>query len=387
MMVRSEEVYIIEALRSPTGRRNGILSGVHAQHLLAQVLKKAVQNSGIDPAGVNHFIVGCVDQIGEQGANVARNSWLTAGLPETVPATTIDRQCGSSLQAVQFAYGEIASGIADLEVCGGVESMSRIPMFSNIQDRSLGTPITPEIRSRYSLGNEWFSQARAASIISEKYGISRKKMDEFSMESHLRASRSRKIADREKVPISIGNETISVDEGIRENVSLEKMGTLKPAFSGIENITAGNSSQISDGSSVCILASGNMVDSLGLKPVARLVSFGYAAVDPVIMLTGVIPATRMALSRAGLNTDDIDIFEVNEAFASVPLAWEKDLGVENDAVNPMGGAIALGHPLGATGTRIVSTLVNGLRSLGGKRGLIAVCEGGGLSNSCVIEKV
>jgi acetyl-CoA acetyltransferase family protein len=386
-MVRSEDVYIIEALRSPIGRRNGILSGVHAQHLLAQVLRKTIEKSGIDPASTDHFIAGCVDQIGEQGANVARNSWLTAGLAETVPATTIDRQCGSSLQAVQFAYGEIASGVADLEICAGIESMSRVPMFSNIKDGATGTPITPEIRSRYSLGGDWFSQARAASLISEKYGISRTRMDEFSMESHIRASRSRKIADREKIPINTGKEIISIDEGIRENVSLEKMGSLKPAFPGIDHITAGNSSQISDGASVSVLASKSAVNSMGLKPIARLVSFGYAAVDPIIMLTGVIPATRMALSRAGLKTDDIDIFEVNEAFASVPLAWEKELGVDNDRVNPMGGAIALGHPLGATGTRIVSTLINGLQTLGGKKGLIAVCEGGGLSNACVIEKV
>ncbi|MGC8505719.1 MAG: thiolase family protein [Thermoplasmata archaeon] len=382
-----EEVYVIEALRSPIGKRNGLLSGLHAQHLLAQVLQKTVEKSGIDPASTDHFIAGCVDQIGEQGANVARNSWLTAGFAETVPATTIDRQCGSSLQAVQFAYGEIASGVADLEICAGIESMSRVPMFSNIKDGATGTPITPEIRSRYSLEGEWFSQARAASLISEKYGISRTRMDEFSMESHMRASRSRKFADREKVPINTGREIISIDEGIRDSVSLEKMGSLKPAFPGIDHITAGNSSQISDGASACVLASKSIVDSMGLKPIARLVSFGYAAVDPIIMLTGVIPATKMALSRAGLKKDDIDIFEVNEAFASVPLAWEKELGVENDIVNPMGGAIALGHPLGATGTRIVSTLINGLHTLGGKRGLIAVCEGGGLSNACVIEKV
>ncbi len=381
-----EDVYIVEALRSPIGRRNGSLSTIHPVDLFSKVVSAAVVKSGLEPGQVDHFIGGCVGQFGEQAVNISRNAWLSAGFPEEVVATTVDRQCGSSLQALQFGFAEIASGVSDIVVAGGIESMSRIPMMSNITPQSM--PITDSLRNRYSLQDGWFSQARGAQMIADKYEISRERMDQLSFDSHMKAHRNAPHTEDEKIPILLDREgkTVTEDEGIRPNASLEKMSSLPPAFSGLSKITAGNSSQISDGASACIIASESAVKAYSLKKRARLVAFSYAGVNPEIMLTGVIPATSRVLKKAGLKTDDIDVFEVNEAFASVPIAWMKETGVDEDRLNPMGGAIALGHPLGATGTRIVSTMVNEFNVLNARRGLIAICEGGGMANSCIIEK-
>ena len=381
-----EDVYIVEALRSPIGKRNGSLSRVHPVDLFSKVVSAAVVKSGLEPGQVDHFIGGCVGQFGEQAVNISRNSWLSAGFPEEVVATTVDRQCGSSLQALQFAYAEIASGVSDIVVAGGIESMSRIPMMSNITPQSM--PVTESLKRRYALEDGWFSQARGAQMIADKYGISRESMDELSFLSHMKAHKNSSRTMSEKVPILLDGEDrrITEDEGIRANASLEKISALPPAFKGLSKITAGNSSQISDGASACIIASESAVKAYSLRKRARLIAFSYAGVNPEIMLTGVIPATSRVLRKAGMKSDDIDIFEVNEAFASVPLAWMKETGVDGDRLNPFGGAIALGHPLGATGTRIVSTMVNELEVTGAKRGLIAICEGGGMANSCIIEK-
>lgn len=381
-----EDVYIVEALRTPIGRRNGSLSKIHPVDLFSKVVSAAVVKSGLEPGLVDHFIGGCVGQFGEQAVNISRNAWLSAGFPEEVVATTVDRQCGSSLQALQFGFAEIASGVSDIVVAGGIESMSRIPMMSNITPQSM--PVTESLKRRYALEDGWFSQARGAQMIADKYNISRERMDEMSFLSHVKAHKNSSHSMNEKVPILLDSEErrVTEDEGIRANASLEKMSALPPAFRGLDKITAGNSSQISDGASACIIASESAVKTHSLRKRARLIAFSYAGVNPEIMLTGVIPATSRVLRKAGMKSDDVDIFEVNEAFASVPLAWMQETGVDEDRLNPFGGAIALGHPLGATGTRIVSTMVNELEVTGKKRGLIAICEGGGMANSCILEK-
>ena len=387
------EAYIIDAIRTPIGKRKGIFGNYHSVDLLSGQLQNIVKRSSLDPSSIEDVIAGCVTQIGEQGANVARNAALSAGFPETVPGTTVDRQCGSSLQAVQFAAQGVQSGFYDLVIAAGVESMTRQPIGSNITAEM--NPITPMLEERYSLNGQWFSQAYGAELIAKEYGFTREELDEFSFRSHQLAFKSRDHFRNEIVPVSVENNengevtriTVDSDEGVRPNTSLEKMLSLPPAFKGLDLITAANSSQLSDGAGAVLIASEKAVEKYNLKPKAKLTSFSVVGVDPVTMLKGPIPATRKALERANLDVDQIDLFEVNEAFAPVPLAWLREFDVDPEKLNPFGGAIALGHPLGATGARITATMLNGLISTGKNLGLIAVCEGGGMANSAIIERI
>lgn len=382
--------YIIDAKRTPVGKRNGSLKGIHPVHLLSGVLKTMVKENGIEPSRIEDVVAGCVTQRGEQAMNIARNAWLSSGFPETVPGVSLDRQCGSSLQAALFASSTIMSGLNDLVIACGVESMSRIPMGSNITPDSF--PADDSLIKRYDLTNGWFDQAHGAEMIAKKWNLQREALDQFSFRSHELASRFSENYKRELIPVNgsaDGHSEIVLDhdEGVRPNPSLEKMASLPPAFPGLELITAGNASQISDGASAAILASKSILDELNLKAKARFISFAAVGVDPITMLTGPIPATRKVLSKAGMSLEDIDIFEVNEAFAPVVLAWEKELKVDPEKVNVSGGAIAIGHPLGATGTRIVSTMVNNLERTKSRYGLIAICEGGGMANAAIVERI
>ena len=378
--------YIIDAARSPIGKRNGSLARAHPVDLAAAVLNGILSRSGINPESIDDCIVGCVGQVNEQGMNVARNIVLSAGLPESIPAVSVDRQCGSSLQAIQFAAQSIESGYSDLVVAGGVESMSRIPLGSTINEKS--NPVTDAIRVRYALENGWFSQAKGAAIIAKRKSMTRKDLDQFSFESHMRASAARNLFKREIVPYEYPDgQIVAADEGIRSNTSLEALSSLKEAFPGVEMITAGNSSQISDGASFAVIGSDKFVKDNNIKPRGRFVSFSAVGVDPVSMLTGPVPATYKALDRVGMSIEDIDCFEVNEAFAPVVLSWEKETGVDHEKVNMLGGAIALGHPVGATGSRLVTTMMNILERKRLHTGLIAICEDGGMANACIIERI
>ena len=378
--------YIIDAARSPIGKRNGSLARAHPVDLAAGVLNGLISRSGINPESIDDCIVGCVGQINEQGMNVARNIILSAGLPESIPAVSIDRQCGSSLQAIQFAAQSIESGYANLVVAGGVESMSKIPLGSTINEKS--NPVTDAIRERYALDNGWFSQAKGAAIIAKRKSMTRKDLDQFSFESHKRASAAGNLFKREILPYEYPDgQIVAADEGIRSNTSLEALSNLKEAFPGVEMITAGNSSQISDGASFAVIASSKFVKDNNIKPRGRFVSFSAVGVDPVSMLTGPVPATYKALDRVGMTIEDIDCFEINEAFAPVVLSWEMETGVDHAKVNMLGGAIALGHPVGATGSRLVTTMLNILETKKLHTGLIAICEGGGMANACIIERI
>ncbi|WP_067931954.1 thiolase family protein [Alicyclobacillus kakegawensis] len=386
------EAVIVDAIRTPIGRRRGGLSSVHPVDLMADLLKQLLQRNPVQPELVEDVILGCVDMVGEQAANVARNAWLSAGLPESVPGVTLDRQCGSSLQALQFAAQGVMSGGYDLVVAGGVESMSRVPMFSNF-GQGVGSPLVPRLAARYGVTGAWFSQAAGAERIAKEWGFDREELDAFSLRSHQRAARARddgRFAE-EIVPVKVSVDGQSVyiheDEGIRADTSMEKLSGLQPAFPDLNLITAGNASQISDGASAVLVASREVAERLGLRVRARLVSFAVVGVNPVTMLTGPIPATEKVLRRAGLSLEDIDLFEVNEAFASVVLAWQRETGVDWERVNVNGGAIALGHPLGATGTRLVATLLCELERRQGRYGLIAVCEGGGMANAVVLQRL
>ena len=379
------DVYIIDAKRTPIGKRNGALKDIHPVDLLGNLVSEVLHINSINPDTVEEMITGCVSQTGNQGGNIARNAWLSAGLPDSVPGVSIDRQCGSSLQALEFARNGIIAGDYDLVVASGVESMTRVPMLSTIEREN---PITESLKRRYNLGDDWFSQAYGAELIARKFGISRKDMDLMSYESHIRAFKSRDQFKKEMIPVKEnGNTILDYDQGVREKPDLEKMNELRPAFSNLEMITAGNASQISDGASASILASENAVKKYDLKPKAKITNVAAVGVDPITMLTGPIPVTEKVLKRSGLTIEDIDVFEVNEAFASVVLAWEKDLKVSHDKVNINGGAVALGHPLGATGTRIVSTMLNIMESKKYRYGLIAICEGGGMANGAIIERM
>ncbi len=391
------DAVIVDAIRTPLGRRKGSLAHCHPVDLLGGILKPLVERSALEPQAVDDVIIGCVDQVGEQGANVARNAWLSAGLPDSVPGVSLDRQCGSSLQALHFAAQGVMSGAYDIAIAGGVESMTRVPMFSTIEVH--GTPMTDNLKARYQLhrwNREFFDQALGAEMIAQKWELSREDLDRYGLRSHqlAAAARAQGFFDGEIIPVSVpagpGGEArrlLSEDEGIRPDTTLEKMGALSPAFPDLTLITAGNASQISDGASAALVMRREMAERLNLRPRARFVSFAVVGVDPVSMLTGPIPATRKVLDRAGLTVSDIDLFEVNEAFASVVLAWQKEIGAPWDRVNVNGGAIALGHPLGATGTRITATLLNALERRGGRYGLIAICEGGGMANATIIERI
>jgi acetyl-CoA C-acetyltransferase len=378
------EAYILEAVRTPVGRRNGGLSGVHPADLGAHALKALVERSGIDPETVDDVIFGCVGQIGAQSLDVARTAWLSAGLPESVPGVTIDRQCGSSQQAAQFASASVKAGIHDLVVAGGVEVMSLVPISSNASPEfGMGEPYRGEgWLARY--GDEEISQFRGAELIAERWDITREDLEVFALESHQRAIRAWDEGrfDREVVPY----DGVARDEGPRPDTTLEKMATLKTLVEG-GRLTAAVSSQISDGAAAMLIASDDAVRRDNLEPRARFHTQTVVGSDPILMLTGPIAATQKALDRAGLSIDDIDLFEINEAFAPVVLAWHKETGAPLEKTNVNGGAIALGHPLGATGARLMTTLLHELERTGGRYGLQTMCEGGGQANATIIERL
>jgi acetyl-CoA acetyltransferase family protein len=382
------EPVVVGAVRTPVGRRNGGLAGVHAVDLGAVVLRALVERGGIDPMLVDDVVMGCVSQVGEQSVNVARNAWLAAGLPEEVPATTIDRQCGSSQQAVQFAAQGILAGGYQLVVAGGVEHMTRVPMGSTMSGP--GVPFGPTMHDRYQ--GRLVPQGLSAELITEKWGLTREQQDEYALRSHRRAAAAQDAGHfaQQLVPVEVpGSEAgrVRADEGVRRDTSLEKLAALKPAFRPDGQVTAGNSSQISDGAAALLLASRATAERLGLRPLARFAGFALAGVDPVLMLTGVIPATERVLRQTGLGMDDLDVIEINEAFASVVLAWGREVEPDWDRVNPNGGAIALGHPLGASGARIMTDLIGELERGGGRYGLQVMCEGGGMANATVLERL
>jgi acetyl-CoA acyltransferase len=388
----AREAVIVDAVRTPLGKRDGKLKEWHPVDLLGAVLNGTIERTGIDPGVVDDVVCGCVSQIGEQSLNVGRNAWLAAGLPEEVPATTVDRQCGSSQQAAHFAAQGVQAGAYDVAIACGVESMTRVPMGSSAQ--SQGFPFSEQLMSRYEGG--LVPQGVSAEIISERWGITRDDADRFGARSHERAGKatSEELFKNEILPLKIesesGAELFEADEGIR-TPNLEKMATLVPAFKADGIVTAGNSSQITDGAASVLIASREKADELGLTPRARFVSFALAGTDPITMLTGPIPATKKVLERSGVDLDDVDLVEINEAFASVVLAWKKEFGVDDlwfdERVNVHGGAIALGHPLGASGARLMTTLLNALEQRNGRYGLQTMCEGGGLANATIIERL
>jgi acetyl-CoA acetyltransferase family protein len=381
---------IVDAIRTPLGRRNGKLKDTHPIDLAAHVLKGLVERNDLDPALVEDVILGCVSQVGEQGINAARNAALAAGFPETTVGTSVDRQCGSSQQAAHFAAQGVIAGAYDIVIAAGVENMTRVPMGASVADGKYGFPFGPMMTARYP---DLVPQGISAEMISEQWGISREENDAFSVQSHQRAARATEEGrfDREILPISIttddGDETMSTDEGIRPDSSIEKLATLKPAFKPDGVITAANSSQITDGAAAVLVMSEEKANQLGLTPRARFHSFALAGVSPVLMLTGPIPATTKVLERAKMTLDQIDLVEINEAFAPVVLAWEKEHHPDMEKVNANGGAIALGHPLGASGARLMATLLNELERTGGRFGLQTMCEGGGMANATIIERL
>jgi acetyl-CoA acyltransferase len=398
------EAVIVEAVRSPIGKRNGSLSGIHPVDLLATVLQSLVERSGVDPGHIEDNITGCVSQVGEQSINIGRNAWLAAGFPETIPATTVDRQCGSSQQAVHFAAQGVIAGAYDLVVASGIENMSRVPMGSSTAGQN---PFGTLMPTRYE--GKLVPQGISADLIATKWDLTREQADDFAARSHARAAHAtkEKYFEREIVPIKVSGENgstllLEYDEGIRFELDREKMRTLPPAFRNPMfeemfpgqikwTVTAANSSQISDGASAVLIASREKAEQLGLKPRARFVSFSLAGDSPILMLTAPIPATKKALDRAGLKLEDIEVVEINEAFATVVLAWQKELGISDDwledRVNPNGGAIAVGHPLGATGAKLMTTMLHELERRGGRYGLQTMCEGGGMANATVIERL
>ena len=378
------DAVIVEAVRTPVGKRNGGLSGVHPVSLSAHVLRALAGRSGIDPAVVDDVIWGCVGQVGEQTFDIGRNAVLAAGWPETVTGVTVDRQCGSSQQSVHFAAAGLIAGQYDVVVAGGVESMSRVPMGSSIQGAN---PFGPEFMERYEgvLPN----QGVGAEMIAERWGLSRTQVNEYSAGSHEKAAAAQDAGRFEGQIAPVTNdqgELISADEGIRRGTTVDVLAKLKTVFKpdgGV--ITAGNSSQISDGSAALLMTTSEKARELGLTPIARVHTAVLAGADPIIMLTAPIPATRKALARSGLTLDEIGAFEVNEAFAPVPLAWLADLGADPKGLNPNGGAIALGHPLGGSGARLMTTLVHHMRDNGIRYGLQTMCEGGGQANATILE--
>ncbi|WP_027527770.1 acetyl-CoA C-acetyltransferase [Bradyrhizobium sp. Ec3.3] len=382
------EAYIVEAVRTAGGRRNGKLAGWHPANLAAETLNAVVDRSGLDPAAVDDVILGCVTQAGEQAFAFGRNAVLASKLPGSVPAVTIDRQCGSSQQAVQFAAQAVMSGTQDVVIAAGAESMTRVPMFSNLslhQKEGIGTgPISDRIQKRF--GVESFSQFEGVEMIAKKYGFDRLTLDRFALESHRRAAEATKSGafQNEIVPLKIEGGEHTVDEGIRFDASLESIGSVKLLKEG-GVVSAANASQICDGASAALVVSEKALKDYNLKPIARIVGLTVTAGDPVIMLEEPINATRRALAKAGMKIGDIDLYEVNEAFAPVPLAWLQAIEADPAKLNVNGGAIALGHPLGASGTKLLSTLVHALKARGKRYGLQTMCEGGGIANVTIVE--
>lgn len=377
------EVVIVEAVRTAIGRREGSLSQTRPDEVAAHALDALIKRAGIDGALVEDVVLGCVTQVGEQGWNIARLATLIAGLPVEVPAVTVNRMCGSGQQAIHFACQGILAGDMDVAIAGGVESMSRVKMGSD------GKDLSPKLLERFDL--VW--QGTSAEMMAKKWGLSRKDLDEFSLESHRRALRAKQENrfEKEIVAVQVGtngsSNNFNLDEGPRADTSLEKLSTLKPAFDENGVVTAGNSSQISDGASMVLLMSMEKAKALGLKPRARVISRVVQGSDPILMLDGVIPATRKALDRAKLTAKDVNTFEINEAFACVPLAWSKEIKPDMERVNPNGGAIALGHPLGASGARLMTTLLHELERVDGQFGLQTMCIGHGMATATVIERL
>ncbi len=382
------EAVIVEAVRTPMGKRNGKLKDFHPVVLGSMVLKELVGRAGIEPGQVEDVVFGCVMQTGEQSVNIARNSWLAAGFPVETPATTVDRQCGSSQQAIHFAANLIQSGVCDVTIAGGVESMTRVPMGSTVT-QGPGVPFPPELNELYDL----VPQGISAELVARKYGISRREMDEFSVQSHLRAAEAtaRGYLRTQIMPVEIPAngqpaEVMDSDEGIRPNATYEAVSQLQPAFNPEHSITAGNSSQITDGAAAVLLMSRERAAELGLRPRARILAQAVVGCDPVLMLEGPIPGTAAVLKKAGLQLRDIDLFEVNEAFASVPLAWLKETGADPDKLNVNGGAIAIGHPLGASGARLMNHLLHELERRDLRYGLETMCCGGGIGTATIIDR-
>ncbi|MEB3068714.1 thiolase family protein [[Mycobacterium] vasticus] len=377
------EAVIVEAVRSPIGKRNGGLSGVHPAELSAQVLNGLVQRAGVDPELVDDVIWGCVMQAGEQALDIGRTALLAAGWPESVPGVTVDRQCGSSQQSVHFAAAGVVAGHYDVVVAGGVESMSRTPMGASLANG--GHPYPEAFRNRYT---QTPNQGTGAEMMAQKWGLTRTALDTFALQSHEKAAAAQDsgVFTDEIVGIKDGDgNVVNADEGIRRGTTLEKMGQLKPAFKEDGVIHAGNSSQISDGSAALLFMSAAKARELGCTPLARVHTATLAGADPVMMLSAPIPATQKALQRSGLSVDDIGVFEVNEAFAPVPMSWLADIGADPKKLNPNGGAIALGHPLGGSGARIMTTMLYHMRANGIRYGLQTMCEGGGQANATILE--
>jgi acetyl-CoA C-acetyltransferase len=381
------EAFLVDAVRTPVGRRGGGLSAVHPADLGAHVLRALVDRSGVDPAAVEDVVFGCVDTVGPQAGNIARTCWLAAGLPEEVPGVTVDRQCGSSQQAVHFAAQAVLSGTSDLVVAGGVQSMSAVPIGSAMTaGRALGfaDPFSGSAGWLARYGDQEISQFRSAELIAAKWDLSRAELEEYALESHRRALNAIDEGRFERETVHCGD--LKTDEGPRRDTSLARMAALAPLSEG-GRITAALASQLSDGAAAVLVASQRAVDVHGLRPRGRIHHLSARAADPVLMLTGPIPATGYALERSGLTIDDIDLVEINEAFAPVVLAWQRETGADLSRVNVNGGAIALGHPLGATGARLMTTLLHELERTGGRFGLQTMCEGGGTANVTIIERL
>jgi acetyl-CoA C-acetyltransferase len=381
------DAYLIDAVRTPVGRRGGGLAGVHPADLGGQVISAIVERTGIDPATVDDVVFGCVDTLGPQAGNIARTAWLAAGLPEEVPGVTVDRQCGSSQQALQFAAQAVASGTAELVVAGGVQNMSAVPIGAAMtvgEQFGYRTPFAGSSGWERRYGHEEISQFRAAELIAEKWGISRVAMEEFALRSHARAVTAIDTGRFERELVGVGE--CVVDECPRRDTNAAKLAGLPP-LAAPGRITAGLASQIADGAAALLVASADAMARYRLKPRARIHHVSARGADPVYMLTAPIPATRYALDKAGLRIEDIDLVEINEAFASVVLAWLAETGADPDRVNVNGGAIALGHPLGATGAKLCTTLLCELERRGGRYGLLTMCEGGGLANTTILERL
>jgi acetyl-CoA acyltransferase len=391
---------IVDAVRTAGGKRNGKLSGWHPADLSGEVLKALVERNSLDPALVDDVIMGCVMQVGAQSLNVGRNAVLAAGWPESVPSTTVDRQCGSSQQSAHFAAQGVMAGAYDVVVAAGVEVMSLVPMGASMV-QGVGIPFGPQVGMRYADAGGLVPQGISAELIADKWDLSRDDLDGYGAQSQQRAAAAtaegrfqneiipvaEKRLDRDTGNVVETGEMVTADEGIRPDTTAESLGKLKPAFKPDGKVTAGNSSQITDGASAVLIMSEEKAKALGLTPRARFHSFALAGVDPITMLTGPIPATTKVFERSGLSMGDIDVTEINEAFASVVLAWEKEHNPDMSKVNPNGGAIALGHPLGCSGTKLMATLLNELERTGGRYGLQTMCEGGGLANATIIERL